>query len=139
MASRPLDGCTLVRLAIIESPYGTRVDGTRCSPEEVARNVRYLNRCIRDSLARGEAPYASHGFFTAEGRLDDNVPEQRRQGIDAGLEWANVAALTLDSLAAVYADHGITSGMTDGVVRHDENGIDIEYRYIGKEPDIALQ
>jgi len=68
---------------VIESPYGTRPDGTRCTPAEVARNERYLDRCIRDSIDRGEAPYASHGFFTKPGRLDDTKPEQRRQGIEA--------------------------------------------------------
>jgi hypothetical protein len=114
---------------VIESPYGTRAeDGRRCSPAELARNERYLDRCIRDSLDRGEAPYASHGFFTKVGRLDDAKPEQRRLGIDAGLCWGAVA-----ELCAVYTDHGISAGMAEGIARHQANGITIVYREIGTE------
>jgi hypothetical protein len=114
---------------VIESPYGTRPDGERCKAAEVARNERYLDRCIRDSLDRGdEAPYASHGFFTKAGRLDDTNPAQRRQGIEAGLAWAAAA-----DLVVIYADHGVSEGMTQGIARHDENGIEIEYRHIGAE------
>lgn len=113
---------------VIESPYGTKADGTRCTAEEVARNLRYLDRCIRDSLALGEAPYASHGFFTSEGRLDDNDPQQRKLGITAGLAWGAAA-----ELVAVYTDHGITAGMRQGIDRHQSNFTKIEYRTIGCE------
>lgn len=123
-----------MRLVVIESPFGTRPDGTPCTPDEIARNERYLDRCIRDSLARGEAPYASHGFFTKKGRLDDTVPAQRKLGIAAGLAWAGVLA-HVDGIAAVYADHGVTVGITEGIVRHDQNGVAIEYRHIGAEPE----
>lgn len=118
---------------VIESPFGTRPDGTRCTPLEIARNERYLDRCIRDSIDRGEAPYASHGFFTKPGRLDDNKPEQRRQGIEAGLEWGAVA-----QRCAVYDDHDVTAGMAEGIARHRARGLEIEYRRIGAEPDVAI-
>lgn len=94
---------------VVESPYGTRPDGTRCT--------------------RGEAPYASHGFFTVRGRLDDAKPEQRKEGIAAGLAWGAVA-----ELVAIYADHGVTEGMAQGIVAHERNGLEIEYRHIGAEP-----
>lgn len=117
---------------VIESPYGRNPDGSKCTPEQYARNERYLDRCIRHSLSLGEAPYASHGFFPKPGRLDDTIPEQREQGIDAGLTWGAVA-----ELCAVYADHDVTEGMVRGIKRHQENGIPFTYRYIGAEPELA--
>jgi hypothetical protein len=124
---------TKVRV-VIESPYGTRPDGTRCTPTEVARNERYLDRCIRDSINRGEAPYASHGFFTKPGRLDDTKPEQRRQGIEAGQAWGAVAAFV-----AVYADHGVTAGMAESIAKYAGLGIPVDsYRIIGAEPEIEV-
>lgn len=41
-----------MRRVIIESPYHGNVE----------RNLRYLRACLRDSLLRGEAPFASHGL-----------------------------------------------------------------------------
>lgn len=116
-------------LTILESPYGTRPDGARCTPREIKRNERYLNRCIQDSLGRDESPYASHGFFTVKGRLDDLDPAQRKRGIEAGLAWGAVA-----QRCAVYEDHAITSGMQQGIERHAANGIEIVHRLIGPEP-----
>lgn len=115
---------------VIESPFGRNVDGSKCTPAEYARNGRYLDRCIRHSLGLGEAPYASHGFFPKEGRLDDTNIEQRAQGIEAGLAWGEAA-----ELIAVYADHGVTEGMMEGIARHRERGINFTYRYIGDEPE----
>lgn len=114
---------------VIESAFGRNVDGSRCTSAEYARNARYLDRCIRDSLERGEAPYASHGFFPAPGRLDDTDLTQRAQGIATGQEWARVAALI-----AVYNDHGITEGMQSSLNLHEARGIPIEFRSIGAEP-----
>lgn len=118
-----------MKRVVIESPFGRNEDGSKCTPAEYARNGRYLDRCIRDSLSRGEAPYASHGFFPKEGRLDDTDLAQRTQGIAAGLAWAQAA-----DLIAVYADHGVTEGMVEGIERHRARVIDFTYRYIGEEP-----
>jgi hypothetical protein len=129
---RSNDGPTAATMprVVIESPFGTRAeDGSRCTPDEIARNMRYLDRCIQHSLSLGEAPYASHGFFTSKGRLDDSKPEQRKQGIEAGLAWGAVA-----ELVAIYADHGVTEGMTQGIIRHEQNGVEMSYRWIGEEP-----
>lgn len=100
-----------MKRVVIESPFAG----------DVERNVAYLHAAIRDCLARGEAPYASHGFFP--GALDDDVPEQRALGIEAGLVWGEVA-----ELVAVYRDLGISAGMRLGIERHTERGIEIEYR-----------
>lgn len=118
-----------MKRVVIESPFGRNPDGSKCTPEEYARNERYLDRCIRDSLSRGEAPYASHGFFPKPGRLDDTDPEQRDLGIAAGLAWGAAA-----ELCAVYIDHGETEGMTRGINRHVDRGIRLAFRRIGPEP-----
>ena len=57
---------------MIESPYAG----------DTAANLAYLQRCIEDSLGKGEAPFASHGFYTNYLRDDD--PQQRSLGIDCG-------------------------------------------------------
>lgn len=111
---------------VIESPFGKRVDGSRCSPTEMARNVRYLKRCLADSLSRDEAPFASHALYPQV--LDDATPEQREQGMAAGLAWGAVG-----EAVAVYIDHGETEGMTRGIAQHVENGLPIAYRRIGEE------
>jgi len=88
---------------VIESPFAG----------DVAANVAYAERCVLDSLCRGEAPYASHLFFTRPGLLDDLDPAQRELGIEAGLAWGLSA-----ELVAVYVDRDISQGMRLGVGRH---------------------
>ena len=66
-----------MRRVIIESPYAG----------DVERNLRYLRACMRDSLLRGEAPFASHGLYTQPGVLDDHDSGQRSMGIEAGFAW----------------------------------------------------
>lgn len=100
-----------MRLVIIESPYAGEVDD----------NVKYAGQCLIDCIKRGEAPIASHLLFP--GRLDDNVPEQRAQGMEAGLEWYRVAEASV-----VYIDRGISSGMTIGIMRAMANGVTVEMR-----------
>ncbi|MEK7414304.1 MAG: hypothetical protein AAB263_13395, partial [Planctomycetota bacterium] len=80
-----------MRLVIVESPYAG----------DVERNVTYARAALADCLARGEAPIASHLLYTQPGVLDDLIPEQRTQGIQAGLAWARVA-----DAAVFYVDHG---------------------------------
>jgi hypothetical protein len=107
----------------LESPYGTRPDGTRCTPDEVAENVRYAELCIRDSLLRGEAPFASPLLYTRA--LDDNIPEHREIGIQAGFVIGANAKKTI-----VYTDRGITLGMIRGIADAEAKGRPIEYRHI---------
>ena len=66
-----------MKRVILESPYAG----------DVERNVAYARACLRDSLLRGEAPIASHLLYTQPGVLDDQIPEERQMGIDAGLAW----------------------------------------------------
>lgn len=110
-----------MKLVVLESPYGSKPDGTRCSPAEVAANVVYLRRCLADSLRRGEAPFASHGLYP--GTLDDAVPEDRRLGMEAGFAWGAKAERVV-----VYTDNGITTGMAEGIRRAVERGVPVDFR-----------
>lgn len=116
---------------VIESPFGRNPDGSKCTPEQYARNDRYLQRAIKHSLGLGEAPYASHWFFP--GLLDDTDLAQRSLGIRAGLIWAKCA-----ERIAVYQDHGLTEGVLLGLARHEAHGIEIVYRLIGCEPEHGI-
>ena len=102
-----------MRRVIIESPYAG----------DMERNVRYARAAMKDCLHRGEAPYASHLLYAQEGVLDDDIPEERQLGIDAGLAWGDVA-----DLVVVYTDLGITKGMVYGIDHHVKEGRMIEYR-----------
>lgn len=103
-------------LVIIESPF-------RGDP---VINPRYLARAIRDSIDRGEAPFASHGLYTMPGVLDDAVQAERELGMAVGHEVMRYAALV-----AVYIDRGITPGMVSGIERASALGRRIEYRRLG--------
>lgn len=104
-----------MRLVIIESPYAGDVEA----------NVEYARRCVRDSLSRGEAPIASHLLYTQPNILNDDKPEERQWGIDAGLAWRRVAEASV-----VYTDRGISAGMNYGIQEAISAGVPIEYRSI---------
>lgn len=102
-----------MKLTIIESPYAGDVEA----------NVAYARECLKDSLKRGEAPYASHLLYTQA--LDDTNPKERMVGMLAGFAWGLKA-----DLVAVYTDKGISKGMEEGIRRAEVNGTPIEYRTI---------
>jgi len=106
-----------MKRVILESPYAG----------EVERNVAYARRCVADSLLRGEAPIASHLLFTQPGILRDDIPEERKRGVAAGLAWLEVA----DAVVA-YADHGTSPGMADAIDEANRKGIPVLVRCIGK-------
>jgi hypothetical protein len=105
---------------MIESPL--KAD----TPEGVDRNISYARAAMRDSLARGEAPLASHLLYAQPGILDDQVVDQRHQGMQAGWAWL----LSADRVA-VYQDLGITPGMRRGIEIATNNHIPVEYRELG--------
>lgn len=110
-----------MRLVILESPFAAP------TKQGIRENMDYARRCLKDSLSRGEAPIASHMLYTQPGILDDTIPEERQQGIDAGLAWLAVAQGTV-----VYADRGITANMRHGMAAARAAGVGIETRYIEK-------
>lgn len=87
-------------IVIIESPYAG----------DVARNLRYVRAAMRDSLLRGEAPYASHALYTQPGVLDDDDPAERRLGMDGAAPYRKRADWT-----AFYTDLGTSSGIEEGL------------------------
>ena len=101
---------------IVESPYAGDVEA----------NLTYLRACLRDCLMRGEAPFASHALYTQPGVLDDNDPEQRIRGIQAGFCWRELAAKTV-----VYTDRGFSSGMRYGIAHAQDLNHPVEYRELG--------
>lgn len=100
-----------IRRVILESPFSGDVDA----------NKAYLTRCLRDSLMRGEAPYASHGLYP--GALNDDLPDERKLGMEAGFAWGVAAEATV-----VYLDNGISDGMRAGINRALDADRPIEYR-----------
>lgn len=108
-----------MRRVIIESPFAGNTE----------LHLRYVRACMRDCLMRGEAPYASHALYTQDGVLNDNDPEERDLGIQAGFEWRDGAA------TVVYTDCGISSGMMFGIEHASKLGQTIEFRkVVGWEP-----
>ncbi len=109
-----------MKRVILESPYAGDTDG----------NVAYARACLRDSLARGEAPIASHLLYTQPGVLRDEDPGERQWGIDAGLAWAASAEATV-----VYTDRGVSNGMKYGIANAEHAGRPIEYRTLEGDVD----
>ena len=102
-------------LVLLESPYAG----------DIETNLTYARKCMHDCFKRGEAPYASHLLYTQEGVLNDNIPEDRMLGIEAGLLWGSKADKTV-----VYTDFGISKGMEYGIQNAIKAGRQIEYRSI---------
>lgn len=100
-------------LVLIESPFAGDVD----------TNIRFARAAMRDSLNRGEAPFAMHLLYTQEGILDDDIPEERAWGISAGFAWGKQAEKTV-----VYTNLGISAGMKFGIQKAMEAGRAVEYR-----------
>jgi len=88
-----------VKLVVIESPYAGNMKA----------NVEYARACVRDSLGRGEAPFASHLLYTQPGILNDDDKEERRWGMKVGHAWIPMA-----DILAIYTDRGISKGMKRG-------------------------
>lgn len=68
----------------------------------------YLHDCLRDSLSRGEAPFAGHAYLTQV--LGDDDEAERRQGIDCHLAWLRAADEVIG-----YIDFGISPGMVQAM------------------------
>lgn len=102
------------KLVTIETPY---------AGEHKDVKLVYARRCMRDSLLKGEAPFASHLLYTQEGVLDDDKRKERKIGIKAGLAFAE----RVDAVV-VYVDMGISEGMSQGISNAKRLKIPIECR-----------
>jgi hypothetical protein len=111
-----------MRRVIIESPFA----GADAVQRQANRD--YAEAAMLDSLGRGEAPMLSHLLYTQV--LNDDVPEQRQFGIDAGLAWGEVAHATV-----VYTDLGVSHGMAQGIGHAVGMGRPVEYRSLANWGD----
>lgn len=97
---------------IIETPYAG------CKET----NTLYAQYCMLDSLLNyNEAPFLSHLLYTQV--LDDNIPEERKLGIEAGFVWGEIA-----DYVVVYTDLGLSSGMQQGINQATKNCKILEIR-----------
>ena len=122
------------RRVSVESPYRPFPAG---DPAQLARNIAYARLALADSLARGEAPFASHLLYTQPGILpaadgadsagwcDDTDRTARALGLAAGRAWLHQA-----ELLAVYVDLGCSEGMMVAMAIAGERGIPIEHRHL---------
>lgn len=114
-------------LTVIESPYAPGAPPAGMSANLWARaqiklNLDYLWIACRDSLARNEAPWASHGFYPMF--LNDMDRRERRIGNEeCGYAWASIAARR-----AFYVDHGMSRGCVQAVGHARELGQDLVWR-----------
>ena len=114
------------RLVIIESPFAGKGNWFLTRWIDKWRNIFYARRCVRDSLSRGENPIAFHLLHTQYGILRDRIPEERKLGIEAGMEWMKKADASI-----FYLDKGMSPGMLYGEHKASEAGVPIEHRRIG--------
>ena len=87
-----------MKIVVLCSPYRGK------TPEDVAENLTYLNRCLRDSIERGEAPIASHKLYP--GALNDDLAEERA----LGMELQNFFIGCFETIV-FYVDRGWSGGM----------------------------
>jgi len=121
---------------VLESPFAastiTLANGVQYESLQ-ADNVAYARACMHDCLVNhGEAPFASHLLYTQEGVLDDDVPDERRLGIEAGLEIGRSAKRRV-----FYVDRGFSSGMKWGFQFAQELGQECVLRQLRGDWDIG--
>ena len=100
---------------VILSPYSGDVEA----------NIAYARECLKDSLARGEAPFVAHLLYTQV--LDDSVPEDRYVGMKAGLAWMNSGVV---DAVVIYTDRGFSRGMADEIYNAGLHVMNVVYRSI---------
>jgi len=89
-------------------------------------NQGYAKACMRDSLARGEAPYASHLLFDQPGLLNDARSDERELGMHAGFAWGLAGRKRV-----FYMDRGMSGGMLLGLQQAHELNQPVEFRTLG--------
>ena len=102
-----------MRRVILETPFAGDIEA----------HVAYARRCLRDCLARGEAPIASHLLYPQI--LDDSIAAERALGIAAGLGW-----LRLAEAMVAYIDYGISPGMRAAMEAAEKLSLPIERRQL---------
>lgn len=117
---QPASFDTVKLFTIVESPY------MGATQELLARNKAYARAAIRDSILKGEAPFASHLLYTQPGVLRDEVHEERELGM--GLGWH---IMKHADRVVFYTDLGWSSGMLRGKVAANDARKQILERTLG--------
>lgn len=113
--SHPCFRTVLPSLVSILSPSAN----TSENPDEVRD---YLNRCILDSINKGEAPFSGELIYSF---TDEITNAERERIILSELEWSKKATKVV-----AYCDLGVTESMRWSIERAKENKQIIEYRRI---------
>lgn len=116
------------KFTIIESPYRG----------DLIVNIQYARRALRDSIQRGEVPFASHLLYTQA--LCDDVPAERALGMSLGSDLlrviaAGIKAGTGTARCAVYDDLGVSDGMKLGIEAAAKLGLPVEFRKVPGWPN----
>lgn len=109
---------------IVESPFKAT------ETYSVEENIAFARKVCRHALLLGYSPYASHLFFTQPGLLDDDLPNERRLGIDAGLVWSVGVG---DVWFALRSDEKLSVGMTYAANRHRMREAKVQFRIYSPE------
>lgn len=109
---------------IVESPFAAS------EAYSVEENVAFARKVCRHALLLGFSPYASHLFFTQPGLLNDDLPDERRLGIDAGLVWSTDVE---DVWFALRPGEKLSLGMTYAANRHRMRTARVQYRIYSPE------
>lgn len=104
-----------MKFVVLESPYAG----------DISSNIAYARRALRDCIARGEAPFASHLLYTQV--LNDAEREARNRGIALNLTF-----IAICDYLVVYTDKGISAGMQLAIDHAELLGKPIVYREIEK-------
>jgi hypothetical protein len=99
-------------LVILESPFAGQIE----------RNTAYARVALRNSLHRGEAPFASHLLYTQPGVLRDSDYTERRRGIACGYAWMEKAEYVV-----FYVDYGMSPSMKYVREKAQSLGLPITY------------
>lgn len=111
-------------LVVIESPYAG----------DVERNVAFCRAVCRYAVGQGYSPYASHLIFTQF--LDDNIPSERKAGIDAGLAWARHAE---QAWFCLRPDEGLSNGMRYALNQHISEGRAVRFFRFTQEGHLIVE
>lgn len=87
---------------------------------DVEKNVANAVGYCKYVMSLGKMPLAAHLYFTQ--MTDDAVPEERRLGLNMGLEL-----LAMCDEVWVFYDNYISAGMAGEIAKAKELGIDLKY------------
>lgn len=87
---------------------------------DIEKNVENALGYCKYVMRLGHMPLAAHLYFTQ--MTDDNIPEERRAGLNMGLEL-----LAMCDEVWVFCENYISSGMAGEIAKAKELGIELKY------------